>query len=290
MSDTTQMEVIVHKAIDLKAGETLGEFTNGLYSSGRDYVMKQLNIAKGKGSAYVLEVFSKNVVFCVYKYDETTSDSYSKYYAFTYERDANKNFKFGDMLEVERVSSFRPKKSMAVTKAATFADSALALVKKAKAKGKAAPPFPPQAATAKREDALPDIAFAHVTPARKDATGRTVPFSKRALPHHRATVKNGNELSSLDPVKLYKSLAALMNGDSGLPAADVEKARVHLVTHAKALLTARGGSPRALAKAKEDTLLKSLETLVTSVSVAKSADGAMWVPTASEFWQQRHSA
>lgn len=104
---TTTMNVIVHKSLDLRSGETLSQFTSDLATKGRDHVMKKLNMADSDGGAYMLEVFSKSVVFRVWKAKE--SPSKDKTIAFTFERDKNGNFSFGDTTEVIRVTRFEVK-------------------------------------------------------------------------------------------------------------------------------------------------------------------------------------
>lgn len=119
MNETQTMDVIVHKNINLQIGETLSQFTRGLRESAREHIMKKLNIAPpttGKandGGAYMVEVFSKSVVMDVWK-----GAGPDKYYAFAYERDPQtKVFKFGDASEVERVTSFKAKPGVTLTKA-----------------------------------------------------------------------------------------------------------------------------------------------------------------------------
>lgn len=112
--ETVTMDVIVHKAmVTLGAGESLGMFTQRLSGASREHIMKKLNIAKGAGGAWMVEAFGDKVVVSAYKGDDA-----SKYYAFTYKRDKAGKFEFGDTVEVERVTSFKPKPGMSVTKGA----------------------------------------------------------------------------------------------------------------------------------------------------------------------------
>jgi hypothetical protein len=110
--EITTMDVIVHKAtIALRTGESLGVFTRELSRSSREHIMKKLNIAKGSGGAWDVEVFGDKVVMAAYKDGDAT-----KYYAFKYTRDKVGNFEFGDTVEVERITSFKPKSGMSITK------------------------------------------------------------------------------------------------------------------------------------------------------------------------------
>jgi len=111
--ETTTMDVIVHKAaVTLGTGESLGMFTQRLSGAAREHVMKKLNVAKGSGGAWMVEAFGDKVVMSAYK-----SEDVSKYYAFAYTRDKLGKFEFGDTVEVERVTSFKPKPGMTVAKA-----------------------------------------------------------------------------------------------------------------------------------------------------------------------------
>jgi hypothetical protein len=107
MSEKTTMDVIVHKAINLRTGETLGQFTQELSTAGRAHVFKKLNMSEQNGGSWMVEVFSKSVVFTAYK--RTDPPSKDKYFAFTFDRTEKGTFEFGDMVEVERVTSFKAK-------------------------------------------------------------------------------------------------------------------------------------------------------------------------------------
>lgn len=111
-------EVVVHKAnLDLKAGESLGEYTTSLQAAARGYVVKQLNLDKDKSGCYVLEVYASNVVLDVYDY----ATSKYKYYSLAYSRNGD-TWDFSDMTEVERVVSWRPKSDLIVSKSASGAE------------------------------------------------------------------------------------------------------------------------------------------------------------------------
>ena len=102
------MNVLVHKqAISLKNGESVGRFTQRLSEACRKHIMMKLNIAKGQGSAWMVEAFGDKVVVSAYKKDYGDE----KYYAFSYSQNKDGKFEFGDSYEVERVVSFKPKSS-----------------------------------------------------------------------------------------------------------------------------------------------------------------------------------
>jgi hypothetical protein len=102
-----QHDVIVHKAISLKKGETLSQFTEALSAAVRGKIMEALRIAKDKGSAYIMEVTEKAVIVQTYVYNQSGSDY--RTYMYKYERDTDGDFEFSDLTEVERVTSYRPK-------------------------------------------------------------------------------------------------------------------------------------------------------------------------------------
>jgi len=81
---------------------------------------------------------------------------------------------------------------------------------------------------------LPDAAFAYVEPGgKKDDEGKTVPRTLRHLPHHNMNVRNGLEHDTVDIPHLRNALARLPQ--TKLPESAKEKARKHLIRHAKAL-------------------------------------------------------
>jgi len=101
------MQVVVQKSIELRSGETLNDFTRALSAGGRAHVLKKLNIAPGGGGAWMVEVFKDSVVFAAFKRDAEQD----KFFAFTHKRQANGDFEFGDLMEVERVTGFRTKQA-----------------------------------------------------------------------------------------------------------------------------------------------------------------------------------
>lgn len=96
------IETAVHKAqISLRNGETIEDFVNKLSSEGKKYISQKLNLS-GDNICWLVETFAKQVVFNVYKNDD------SFYISVLYERDAKGNFSFSDIEEVERIVSFKP--------------------------------------------------------------------------------------------------------------------------------------------------------------------------------------
>ena len=273
MTETRQEpEVIVHKAIDLRAGETLGTFTRELSMGAREHAMKKLNIATGSptkvadGGAYVTEIFSKNVVVSVWK----NGDGADRYYAFSFERDPKTNvFKYGDLMEVERVTSYRAKAPMSsVTKSVSVGDTAFDAKEQPVSKAKAGKEPPPSN--------LPDAAFACIVPVGKKMM--------RHLPHHTSVAKSANEQSSVDVPRLRNALVNL----AGTEISDVAKAkaREHLEVHAKAVINSRGGDSVLIRKAASGglSLIEALDALIGVHAVAKAADGSMWARVGDDFW------
>lgn len=81
---------------------------------------------------------------------------------------------------------------------------------------------------------LPDAAFAVIAPGgKKDSEGKTVPRTLRKLPHHGMNVKKSTENSSVDVLHLRNALARM---NQVQPANLQNKAKSHLLTHAKELL------------------------------------------------------
>ena len=112
MSEVIEMEVAVHKAkISLKSGESISDYTAKLRNEGREHVMKKLSIGDSEGSAWMAEAFSTKAVFSVYKYDSGEGDAY---FSTTYKRKEDSSFEFGDVTEVERVTTFEPKSGTGV--------------------------------------------------------------------------------------------------------------------------------------------------------------------------------
>jgi hypothetical protein len=147
MSETTTMDVIVTKSIDLMKGETLAQFTSALSGKGREYLYQKLNLVKDKDGCYMAEVMSNVAVFDVYRSKTGAANQYG-YYAVKFDRDKDGTFKFGDVVEVERVTTYQPKSMTAVSKSAdgqTYiskhinGDSALESVLKSRSKVRAKP-------------------------------------------------------------------------------------------------------------------------------------------------------
>ena len=113
------MYAAVHKAaITLMDGETIAQFTKALKEAGSKYLSTKLNLGQ-KDDVWCVEVFANKAVFDVYKAattGQTPSASSSKYYAVDYKRDKGE-FAFGDVMEVQRVTQFKPKPGVAVKKA-----------------------------------------------------------------------------------------------------------------------------------------------------------------------------
>ena len=106
------MDVLVYKQnVPINNGESISDYTDKLSTAARSHIMGKLNIAKGNGGAWAVEIYNDKAVMCVYKGEES-----NKYYMVKYSRDKNGTFNFGDMIEVERVISFKPKVDMQITK------------------------------------------------------------------------------------------------------------------------------------------------------------------------------
>lgn len=111
-----QHEVIVHKAkLPLAKGESLGQYTQRLSESVRKYAMTKLNVQKG--GAFMCEAYGDSLVVDVYKrpLNDDGPTEY-KYYSVEYTRKEDGNFTFGPFQEVERVTSFKPKAPLSITK------------------------------------------------------------------------------------------------------------------------------------------------------------------------------
>lgn len=111
-----QHEVVVHKArLPIAKGESLGQYTQRLSEAARKYAMTKLSVQKG--GAYMCETYSDSLVMDVYKrpMNDDGPTEY-KYYSVAYTRKENGDFTFGPFQEVERVTSFKPKGNLAVTK------------------------------------------------------------------------------------------------------------------------------------------------------------------------------
>jgi hypothetical protein len=107
-----EMDILVYKQnISMVNGESIDDYTRKLNIASREYIMGKLNIAKGDGGAWTVEIYSDKVVMGVYKGEEST-----KYNMIKYSRDKDGTFNFGDMIEVERVTTYKPKTDMQITK------------------------------------------------------------------------------------------------------------------------------------------------------------------------------
>jgi uncharacterized protein with LGFP repeats len=115
--ETLTMDVIVHKAnIALQNGESLHDFSNSLSNAAKGHALQQLNIVDGKGGAWMVEAYSDRVVLEVWQEGKTPRYMYQQ---MGYVRDKDGNFTFNNMIEVKRVTTFKPTKdAISVTKAA----------------------------------------------------------------------------------------------------------------------------------------------------------------------------
>lgn len=101
-------KVSVHKStITLNTGETIHQYTQKVSSKGRSHCEKKLNLGSKKNYIFTEEIFGDKAVFGVEKYDSVGG---LKYYGVTYKRSGD-DFEFGDLVEVEKVTSFRPVKT-----------------------------------------------------------------------------------------------------------------------------------------------------------------------------------
>lgn len=259
------MQVIVQKSIELGKGETLGEFTSALEQAARAHVAKKLNLPgptrekpyPGWG-CYSCEIMSSSIVVNVYQDGPTPS----KYYAFTYTRDEKTGvFTFGDTVEVERATVYRPKATIAQTlKRAVVANAPRDSFWEASAREEALVQTTKSAVVESEHDkTLPNAAFAHV---QKGAA--------RQFAHHEATATSATENSSLNVLALRNALASV--GDSNLDAESVAKAKSHLEAHARAWLSARSDIVT-----KNINYLESLDRIIARNTMGKSADGALWI-------------
>jgi len=118
MSKMKTMYAAVHKAaITLMAGETVNQFTRALKEAGAKYLATKLNLGP-KDDVWCVEVFANKAVFDVYKAattGPTSAPSTTKYYSVDYKRDKG-DFVFGDVMEVQRMTQFKPKPGVAVKK------------------------------------------------------------------------------------------------------------------------------------------------------------------------------
>lgn len=107
MSD--ERTVIVHKAsVSLNSGETIHEYIRKVSQKGREHCKKKLNLEEKKSYVYMEEAYGDSAVFSVEKYTDASTGG-AKYYDVSYKRDGE-DFEFGELTEVEKVTSFKPVK------------------------------------------------------------------------------------------------------------------------------------------------------------------------------------
>lgn len=111
-------EVVVRKDISLANGESLADFTRKAREDGTKFVRQKLNLQPKESGVYPIEIFSKSMVFDVYKYNATSGEDRVRYYACAYSRKNDGSFEFGSLTEVERVTSYRAKTNTPVMKSA----------------------------------------------------------------------------------------------------------------------------------------------------------------------------
>ena len=113
--------VVVQKDIALATGESLQVYSQKVRDAGTKYVKQKLNILPKDASCYPIEIFSKSVIFDVYRYGPNVDDTNRcKYYAVAYSRKADGTFEFSTLTEVERVVGYQAKDStIPTTKAAS---------------------------------------------------------------------------------------------------------------------------------------------------------------------------
>lgn len=115
-------DVVVRKDIKLETGESISDFTRKARESGVKYIRQQLNLDKKESGVYPIEIFSKSMVFDVYKYSPANEDDRIRYYACAYTRKNDGTFDFSTLTEVERVTMYQPKSTAMVTKSADEGD------------------------------------------------------------------------------------------------------------------------------------------------------------------------
>ncbi len=202
----TIMDVVVHKqGIPINTGESVDSFTQKISDAARSHIKGKLNISKGSGGAWMVELYSNSVIMAAYKGEGKTT-----YYAFKYTRNNDGKFDFGDSTEVERTTVYKPVSMLATN--TTKAVWTTAFINN-----------------------LPDAAFAIILPGgKKDKEGKTVPRSLRMLPHHNANVKSPTDNTTVDLSHLRNALARLPQ--SNMNSNQKKKAQSHLNSHAKELL------------------------------------------------------
>lgn len=114
MTTNKTVDCIIHKAIDLRKGESLDAFRRKLGDQGQKFVLSKLNIAKG--SAWPVEVFKDFAVFSVFDFNKR-EDSRGMHAVKFSRQSTTGDFEFSDMTEVERVVGFQTKTGTSVAKA-----------------------------------------------------------------------------------------------------------------------------------------------------------------------------
>jgi hypothetical protein len=120
-SQVVRHECIVHKAnVPLAAGESLQKYSQQLSTDGGLYIKQKLglnSLAKPSyASAYMIEAYSDKCIFDVYKGGDGQPSEY-KYYALEYSRKNDGKFEFKNLTEVERVTTYQAKQSLALATA-----------------------------------------------------------------------------------------------------------------------------------------------------------------------------
>jgi hypothetical protein len=237
-----EMDILVYKQnMPMYNGESIGDYTRKLDIASRTHMMSKLNIAKGSGGAWTTEIYNDKVIMCVYKGEES-----NRYYLVKYSRDKNGTFNFGDMIEVERVTSYKPKVDMQITKAVW----STAFINN-----------------------LPDAAFAIILPGgKKDNEGKTTPRGLRKLPHHNANVKSPTENSSVDLTHLRNALARV--SQTKMSPQQISRAQAHLNSHAKELLSNSAANSKKACGGGEKT----------RKALGEPIEFNGWMETEKSFW------
>jgi hypothetical protein len=115
------VDVLVQKDISLATGESVNAFVEKVRNAGIGYLRQKLNVPINKAGSvsthiYPVEIFSKSIIFDVYKYGDGVKDEdKARFYAVAYARKDDGSFEFSTLTEVERVVGYQPK-STAVAK------------------------------------------------------------------------------------------------------------------------------------------------------------------------------
>lgn len=226
-----KVDVVVHKAITLMKGESLGQFAQELSKGAGDFIRRKMNLTERDG-CYMAEVFDNVAIWSVY----SEKLKGATFYAVKYERDPNGTFKFSDTTEVRRMTVYEPAGEMMKTTKGSWIEAEKAVW------------------TTAFINNLPDAAFAVIlSGGKKDGEGKTVPRSLRMLPHHNESVKSGTENGSVDLIHLRNALARLPQ--SKIPASAMATAKAHLEAHAKELLKS-GATSKACGDGKKEPMKK----------------------------------